>query len=88
MFGNVYLPQCDGKDSYKTGALKFIDAIKKLNSDMGISDRIDSIKKDDIPTLSKFAGREANPLYPVPKLMTRKQHSNFYYKVGGFYEKN
>ncbi len=77
----TYAGVCDEKDSYETGAGKFIDAIKKLNSDMGISDKLPGIKREDIPALSKHAEKEANPLYPVPKLMTRKELEGFYYKI-------
>ena len=84
----VYAGVCDEKDSHKTGALEFIDALRKLNSDMGISNKIDGIKREDISVLAKNAEKEANPLYPVPKLMTKKELSDFYYKVGGIYENN
>ena len=72
---------CSDADSYRAGAEKFINAIKKLNADMGVSDKIQGIKEEDIPYLSKHAEREANPLYPVPKLMTKKELEKFYYKV-------
>ena len=77
----VYAEVCDEKESHEIGAKKFIDAIKKLNSSMGISDKIEGIKKEDILSLSKHAEKEANPLYPVPKLMTRKELESFYYKI-------
>ncbi len=73
---------CDKNDSYEVGAKKFIDAIRKLNSDMGIPDKIQGIKKGDILALSRHAEREANPLYPVPKLMTKNELKIFYYMVG------
>ncbi len=76
-----YAGVCDKKDSYEIGAKKFIDAIKKFNKDMGISNKIEGIKKKDILALSKHAEKEANPLYPVPKLMTRKELESFYYKI-------
>ncbi|MBR6558575.1 MAG: iron-containing alcohol dehydrogenase [Clostridia bacterium] len=72
---------CDQNDSYKTGAEKFISAINRLNKDMGVPDKLEGIKKEDIPSLARHAEREANPLYPVPKLMTRKELESFYYKV-------
>lgn len=72
---------CNDGDSYESGAMKFIDAIKKLNSDMGIPDKIEGIRKEDIAFLSKHAEKEANPLYPVPKLMTVKELEGFYYKI-------
>ena len=72
---------CDKRDSYETGAKKFIAAVKKLNKDMGIPDKLNGIKKEDIPSMAKHAEKEANPLYPVPKLMTRKELENFYYMI-------
>ena len=76
----VYAGVCSKQDTYEIGAKKFIEAIKKLNSDMGICDKLSGIKKEDILYMSKHAEKEANPLYPVPKLMTRKQLESFYYK--------
>ena len=72
---------CDENDSYEAGAKKFIEAIKKLNSDMGIPDKIDGIKKEDISLMAHHAEKEANPLYPVPKLMTKEELEGFYYKI-------
>jgi hypothetical protein len=48
---------------------------------MGIPSKIAGIKKEDIPAMAKHAEQEANPLYPVPKLMTKKQLEKFYFKV-------
>ena len=45
-----------------TGALQFIDGIKKLNADMGISRTLSGIRKEDIPALAQHADKEANPL--------------------------
>ena len=77
----VYAGICDEGDSYESGAAKFITAIRKLNADMGIPDKIEGIRKEDILSLAKHAEKEANPLYPVPKLMTRKELEAFYYKL-------
>lgn len=79
---------CEKEDSYEIGAKKFIEAIKNLNKEMNIPDKIDGIKSADINTLAKHAEKEANPLYPVPKLMTKKELENFYYIVGGLHENN
>ena len=57
---------CSENDSHKDGALKFIEAIKKLNKKTGIPDKIKGIKKEDIPVMARHAEKEANPLYPVP----------------------
>ena len=68
-------------DSDAEGAKKFIDAIKELNSRMGIPETISGIKKEDIPLMAAHADKEANPLYPVPKLMNAKKLEKFYYAV-------
>ena len=77
----LYAGICSENDSYETGAKKFIDTIKRLNTYMGIPDKIAGIKREDIPDLAKHAEKEANPLYPVPKLMTRKELEVFYYRL-------
>ncbi len=72
---------CSRSDTHKDGAEKFIKAIKELNAKMGIPDKIMGIKKEDIPVMAKHAEKEANPLYPVPKLMAQKELENFYYQI-------
>ncbi len=44
-----------------------------------IGDTISEIKEEDIPKLSHYADKEANPLYPVPVLMNAKELEQFYY---------
>ena len=41
----------------------------------------DFIKKEDIPLLAKHASKEANPLYPVPKLLSAKELEKIYYQI-------
>lgn len=77
---------CSEKDSPEIGAKKFIAAIRALNERMSIPDRLAGIQKEDIPAMAKHAEREANPLYPVPKLMTRKELESFYYKIADWSE--
>ncbi len=67
--------------SDRVGAEKFITAIKKMNEKMNIPKKIKGIKAKDIPRLAKYADKEGNPLYPVPKLMDDKELRKFYYKV-------
>lgn len=69
------------KDSHKVGAEKFIRAIRELNHRMNIPETLSGIKKEDIRKMAKHAAKEANPLYPVPKLMSAKELEQFYYKV-------
>ena len=49
----------------------FIAAIRRLNQDMNIPDKIEQIQEKDIPTLVERALKEGNPLYPVPKIMNK-----------------
>ena len=51
----------------------FIEAIKNLNKRMGILDKISGIIKEDMSAMAYHAEKEANPLYPVPKLKTQKE---------------
>lgn len=50
----------------------FISEIKAMNEKMGIPSKFDVIKEDDIPVIVERALKEANPLYPVPKIMDAK----------------
>lgn len=68
-------------DAPLTGAVKFINAVKELNANMNIPTKLTGIQKDDINALARHAEKEANPLYPVPVLMTKKELENFYYQV-------
>lgn len=69
---------CTEQDSIKAGARKFIASIRTLNKNMGIPDFLSGIQERDIETMSVHAAKEANPLYPVPKLMTRRELETFY----------
>ena len=77
---------CSVDDTYEEGAKKFIEAVKALNKKMNIPDTLSGIQKEDIPEMARHAEKEANPLYPVPKLMTRKELENFYYKIADWSE--
>lgn len=72
---------CTEADTDEAGAKKFIQAIRDLNRRMNIPETLAGIQKEDIPAMAKHAAKEANPLYPVPKLMTAAQLEQFYCKV-------
>lgn len=59
----------------------FIDAVKEMKKRFGIGDTIPEIREEDIPKLSRYADKEANPLYPVPVLMDAEDLKQFYYLV-------
>ncbi len=73
---------CSSADTHKEAAEKFITAIKELNSKLNIPTKIADIQKEDIPSLAKHAEKEANPLYPVPKLYTKEELENLYHRIG------
>ncbi|MTI68959.1 MAG: iron-containing alcohol dehydrogenase [Firmicutes bacterium] len=65
-------------DNNKQKATKFINEIKKLNESMNIPKKISEIKEEDIPLMVKRALKEANPLYPVPKIFDKNDMFNIY----------
>lgn len=78
---------CNESDTCEIGAKKFIRAIKELNEKMNIPSKLSGIMEEDIPSLARHAEKEANPLYPVPKLMTAKELESFYYEIADWSEK-
>lgn len=67
--------------SHQEGAEAFIQAIRELNRKLGIPATLPGILKQDIPRMARHAAKEANPLYPVPVLMTAKELERFYHNV-------
>ena len=53
-------------ESEESLAKAFIAEIRAMNVRMGIPDRFDCIRKEDIPLMATWAAQEANPVYPVP----------------------
>lgn len=62
-------------------AAAFIQAIKDMKKRFQIGDTIPEIQDVDIPKLSHYADKEANPLYPVPVLMDSSQLEQLYYQL-------
>ncbi|MBQ9151030.1 MAG: iron-containing alcohol dehydrogenase [Clostridia bacterium] len=73
---------CSETDTPEEGSRRFIQAVRDLNARMGIPSTLAGIREEDIPSMAAHAEREANPLYPVPKLMTRRELEVFYRRVG------
>lgn len=71
----------DEHTSAADAARAFIEMVRRMNADMGIPEKLPGIRREDIHALSAKAEREANPFYPVPRLMTRKELEQFYYDV-------
>ena len=65
-------------DTRQEKARKFIKAIRQLNASMEIPDKIEGIDSKDIPAMVEHAYLESNPLYPVPRIMNRKELALIY----------
>ena len=66
---------------YYEGARAFIYALQDIKKRYGIGNTIREIREEDIPALSHYADKEANPLYPVPVLMDAGELEQFYRMV-------
>ena len=77
----VYCEIAHSYDSATIASSKLLNKILELNEKMGIPKTFDFINEDDIPRLAKYASAEANPMYPVPVLMSAKELQKIYYKI-------
>ena len=59
----------DPEKSIAQNAEKFIVAIKNLNERLDIPKKVSGIIESDIPVMVERALAEANPLYPVPRIL-------------------
>lgn len=55
----------EGKNN-REKAEKFISWIEDMKAEMGIPEKTDAIKDEDVEQIIEWALKEANPLYPVP----------------------
>lgn len=74
----------DRYEEPRVASERFISVIKELNRRLNIPEKIIDIKTKDIPDLAKLAEKEANPLYPVPRLMTERELREIYSRVAEF----
>jgi len=72
-----------GSQTDEQKAKKFIEAIKKLNRDMAIPEKLDGIRESDIPLMAERALKEANPLYPVPVIFNKQDMFQLYHMIKG-----
>ena len=54
------------------GSDDFIDSVSKLSEKIGIPKKL-KVREKDLDELALHADKEANPLYPVPKIFRKKQ---------------
>lgn len=70
-------------DETKVKAIKFINSIEYLNNKMNIPKHLIEINEKDIKLIAKQAYKEANPFYPVPKILDKKDLETILYQVKG-----
>ena len=78
-----YLNMGDSSISNKEKYEVFMNKLDVLESNLGIDKKFHCIKKEDIPSMAKYALKEANPLYPVPVMWNKKKMIDMYYKIQG-----
>ncbi|KAH0792796.1 iron-containing alcohol dehydrogenase [Histomonas meleagridis] len=72
--------KCNRNDAEEK-AKAFIEEIRKLNKKMEIPEKFDFIKPEDVKHIVDRALAEGNPLYPVPKIMNRKDCESIVKKI-------
>ena len=72
---------CSAELSDKEASNRFKQWVKDLNAKMEIPSSVNALCAEDIPELAIKAEKEANPLYPVPKLMGKKELEQMYIKL-------
>ena len=77
----VVIGIADENTDEETAAKRFIKKIRDMNKSMDIPDKLSGIKAEDLDELASHAEKEANPLYPVPKLMTKDELKVLYLSV-------
>ncbi|MGN0983883.1 MAG: iron-containing alcohol dehydrogenase [Gemmiger sp.] len=71
----------DGSETPQQAAEAFLTAVEAMKRRLDIPDTISPLRREDIPSLARHADREANPLYPVPRLMDAGELEQFYLDV-------
>lgn len=64
-------------------ARAFIAEMRAMNARMGIPETLDCVRAEDIPRMSAWAAREANPVYPVPVIYDEARFARLLRCVGG-----
>lgn len=73
---------CHPETPNDKAAAHFIQWIKIMRVQLGIPNTLPgAIKAEDLDELANHAEKEANPLYPVPRIMNKEELKNIYSKI-------
>ncbi|MDD3999728.1 MAG: iron-containing alcohol dehydrogenase [Bacilli bacterium] len=81
-----YVSLCDKKLTKMEKANSFIDEIEKMNLRMKIPKKISVPDLDHLDIMVERAYHEANPLYPVPKILSKADFRKLFYQVTEYKE--
>ncbi len=73
----------DARGNDAAAARAFISLIQDMNRRMDIPETIDGIREEDIPLMVDRALSEANPLYPVPRILNRREMTELFQIIQG-----
>lgn len=62
-------------------AQAFREWLNEMRYAMDIPKGFPCIREEDIPMMAEWADKEANPLYPVPKVLSRKELESVIWKI-------
>ena len=74
----IYTNIAESSDTEEVASQKLISWIYNTNKEMNIPRYINDINLDDVDELANIASKEANPLYPVPKLYDKNELKDIY----------
>lgn len=69
------------QETEEAAAEKFICKIEEMNRSMKIPEKLEGVKAEDVAELARYADKEANPLYPVPKLWDAEELEQIYNRI-------
>lgn len=76
------LSLCEKSSPNRVKARAFIVWIRNMNRDMNIPDKFDiKYSEEDVKEMVEHAYKEGNPLYPVPKVFSRKDFEKIYQQI-------
>lgn len=78
----IYLGYATKSTDAKEACNLIINKIEEYNRILNIPVHLQGIKDEDIKMMVDYAYHEANPLYPVPALWSKKKLAQMYKKIG------